>query len=77
MLRLAYASGARNPRRKEYLAQLQEYLGPRDIEWKALEIGYSGAAQFPEYNRAWFQLKEALLDRYAAITRRILDARSR
>ncbi len=77
MLRLAYASGAHNPRRKEYLAKLQEYLKARDINWKALEIGYSDMAQFPEYNRAWFQLREALLDRYAEIAKRILDAKSR
>lgn len=77
MLRLAYASGAHNPRRSEYLASLREYLNASDINWNALEVGYSNMAQFSEYNRAWFQLKEALLDRYGEIAQRILDAKAR
>lgn len=76
-LRLMYAAGVKNARRKEYLAKVSEYLNANDVNWNALEAGYSNAAQLPEYNRAWFELKGAMLARYGQIAKRILDAESR
>jgi hypothetical protein len=76
-LTLMYVSGVHNARRKEYLAKIRKYLNASDINWNALEAGYSNAAQFPEYNRAWFELKDAMLYRYGQIAKRILDAESR
>ena len=77
MLRLAYASGVDNPRRKEYLAELRKYFTTSHINWKALEEGYSDRAQFYEYKLAWLQLKEAFLDQYREIAQRILNAKVR
>jgi hypothetical protein len=77
MLRAAYGAGADNPRRTGRLAMLRQYLEGSDINWNALDHGYSDTAQFADYNRAWFQLREALLNRYAEIAKRILNAKSR
>jgi hypothetical protein len=77
MLRFAYAGGVHNARRLEYIAQLREYLDGSQVNWRALQDGYSNENQFREYNGAWFQLKQALLDRYAAIAQRILAGASR
>jgi hypothetical protein len=79
MITLTYAMSAKDaPRRKEYLAELRTYISDKDVNWSALEAGYSDEKfdekQFLEYNRAWYQLKAALLDRYGKLVQRILDA---
>ena len=73
-----YASGTRGGlRRKEYLAAVRKYFSADDVNWSALEAGYSDQTQFPEYNRAWFQMKQAVLRRYGEIIQPILAAHTR